>query len=954
LCGQEGTNQLALSLASSILKGRCSVSDRVGQQLGNYRLLKLLGQGGFADVYLGEHIHLSTQAAIKVLRTQLTSEDIANFRIEARTIAHLSHPNIVQVLDFGVENNAPFLVMAYAPNGTLRQRYERGQSLPPMSILAYVKEVASALQYAHDQKLIHRDVKPENMLIGRNNEILLSDFGIALPTASARPQNNASSWDPVGTVTYMAPEQIQGKPTVASDQYALGITVYEWICGYPPFKGGYLEVAMQKISNVPEPLLSKVPDLPADVEMVIMHALERDPQQRFRSVQAFAVALEQAYNPAVVTVMGPVFSATLVGASEQRELRGDVIRIGRNDSNQVLIKNDPKISANHGELRLVGRGYWIIDLNSTNGTFVNGEKLTPNLLRELKSGDTISIGDTKYVYKTSGVEAPQIALAGTDGSTVRSQENAAANMPVMRGPEPAQSGGYGAQRPVTNPPFQFPQTAYAVPPAGNQEVSGQMFATPGSTPRPSALGSYQQAANYAPLMTPPAVYGPTSSQPGFVANQLPGTPLAVPTNTGRKRPPWLIGVFILLLIVVVGGSVFGLLAYLTRSTPAKALSTFCSSLLAANSQNAYNQLSTGFQQQVPLPIFSSFFGGVNTCTPGNISGPNNNTVETTLALNSAGRVATDMVNLVHESNGSWKIASESGISGLVGVLQTYCSALQQGQYQSAYDTYSSTLQQTITENLLPIIFPKVSACTYTTLKMMAGGAQITISDTEGTGTTANDLASLVPVNTSWQINDLSNLPNKALAAFCSDLQNNDYQDAYALTSSSFDAGFTLARFTQVYEAVSSCTFKPLNTINGNITSDMTFHFKTNGLASVYYTGALVQDSDTAKWKLDSLTNMPEQTLTTFCSDIANQDYTDAYALLTSGAQAITSQQAFVTNFSTVRSCTPNFPSQQSGDTVDSSAQALIHMTFTDGSTAERNATLTAIDEDIWKIGQIAQ
>lgn len=108
------------------------MTDRVGQQLGNYHLIRLLGHGGFADVYLGEHIHLNTLAAIKVLDTRLTSEEIAQFRNEARTIARLEHPHIVRVLDFGVEEHIPFLVMSYAPNGTLRQRHPEALAYPRM------------------------------------------------------------------------------------------------------------------------------------------------------------------------------------------------------------------------------------------------------------------------------------------------------------------------------------------------------------------------------------------------------------------------------------------------------------------------------------------------------------------------------------------------------------------------------------------------------------------------------------------------------------------------------------------------------------------------------------------------------------------------------------------------------------------------------------------------------
>src|SRR2546421_6695401 len=132
-------------------------SDRMGQQLGNYRIIRLLGEGGFAEVYLGEHIYLKTPAAIKVLHTQLSQDDQDSFLAEARIIAKLKHEHIIQVLEFGIEDSTPFLVMDYAPNGTLRQRHPKGTHLTPLIILPYIKQVADALQYAHDEKLIHRD-----------------------------------------------------------------------------------------------------------------------------------------------------------------------------------------------------------------------------------------------------------------------------------------------------------------------------------------------------------------------------------------------------------------------------------------------------------------------------------------------------------------------------------------------------------------------------------------------------------------------------------------------------------------------------------------------------------------------------------------------------------------------------------------------------------------------------
>src|SRR6266853_2934352 len=230
-----------------------------GQQLGNYRLIQSLGQGNFAEVYLGQHLHLDTLAAIKVLHSLLNSDILEYFLNEARTIAHLRHPHIIQVLDFGVEDTTPFLVMEYAPGGNLRQRHPKGTLLPLDTVLTYVMQVAQALQYAHQEKLIHRDIKPENMLLGYDNELLLSDFGLAIIAPSSRQEQ---AEDSAGTMAYMSPEQLQGKPRPASDQYALGVVVYEWVCGNRPFRGSLAEIAAKHTSAPPPLLCERVPNLP--------------------------------------------------------------------------------------------------------------------------------------------------------------------------------------------------------------------------------------------------------------------------------------------------------------------------------------------------------------------------------------------------------------------------------------------------------------------------------------------------------------------------------------------------------------------------------------------------------------------------------------------------------------------------------------------------------------------
>jgi serine/threonine protein kinase len=268
--------------------------DLIGQQLGNYRLVSLLGRGGFAEVYLGQHVRLSKQAAIKVLHAHLSDGEIRGFEQEARTIAELEHPHIVRVLDFDVANGIPFLVMDYCPDGSLRQRHPKGECVPLSTVVSYIKQVAKALQYAHDQRHIHRDIKPENMLIGRHNDILLSDFGIA---ATAHSTSSMSTQLPVGTIPYIAPEQIQAHARPASDQYALGVVVYEWLCGARPFEGSYTEIFAKHLMTPPPPLHLKVPTLLPDVEQVVLTALAKDPHQRFATILAFATALEQASQP---------------------------------------------------------------------------------------------------------------------------------------------------------------------------------------------------------------------------------------------------------------------------------------------------------------------------------------------------------------------------------------------------------------------------------------------------------------------------------------------------------------------------------------------------------------------------------------------------------------------------------------------------------------------------------
>jgi WD40 repeat protein len=267
-----------------------SIDIRINQQVGNYTLRRLLGKGGYAEVYLGTHLYLHTQAAIKILLMSLTAADRDAFLDEARALARFHHPHIVRVLEAGDTGGMLYLVMEYAPNGTLLDRHPDGTRLRLETILPYVSQVSDALDYAHSERLIHRDIKPGNLLLGPKGEVLLSDFGVAVTQSTMTDPQQAVA----GTVAYMAPEQIEGRAQPAIDQYSLAVVVYEWLMGEWPFQGTISELVSHHLYMPPPSLRAKLPDLPLAVEEVIHKAMSKDPAARFANVSAFAHALEQA------------------------------------------------------------------------------------------------------------------------------------------------------------------------------------------------------------------------------------------------------------------------------------------------------------------------------------------------------------------------------------------------------------------------------------------------------------------------------------------------------------------------------------------------------------------------------------------------------------------------------------------------------------------------------------
>jgi eukaryotic-like serine/threonine-protein kinase len=253
----------------------------VGQEVDHYKLLRLLGQGSSAHVYLGEHKHHHSYAAVKISSTMTRWKMRGNN--EVSILSHVTHPHIVRMHKHGTEDNVQFLVMDLATQGTLLDLL--AQNVPISKVTTYVKQIASALQHLHVRHIIHRDIKPTNILIESSGNVILADFELATDYRNCQST--------VATPAYAAPEQIQGQPCPASDQYALGVIVYQWLCGELPFRGTLAEMA-DKHRNVPPPSLRyKSPMLPYAVEQVLLTALSKDPKSRFADIQTFAEALQQ-------------------------------------------------------------------------------------------------------------------------------------------------------------------------------------------------------------------------------------------------------------------------------------------------------------------------------------------------------------------------------------------------------------------------------------------------------------------------------------------------------------------------------------------------------------------------------------------------------------------------------------------------------------------------------------
>ncbi len=269
--------------------------DWIGKNIDRYKIVAELGAGGMAVVYRAIDTMLDRSVAVKVIRTEEANREkfIRRFMREAKALANLSHSNIVKVLDYGEHEGEPYLVMEYISGGALKASL--GKPMPPAEAAALLAPVARALHYAHQQRIVHRDVKPENILINDSGQPMLSDFGIIKLMDVEESQGLTGTGRVVGTPAYMSPEQIRGREVDGrSDIYSLGVVFFEMVTGKKPYNAATpIELSMQHL-HAPIPKAKQfVRDLPAEVDHIIVKSLAKSPEDRYQTMLALAQDLEK-------------------------------------------------------------------------------------------------------------------------------------------------------------------------------------------------------------------------------------------------------------------------------------------------------------------------------------------------------------------------------------------------------------------------------------------------------------------------------------------------------------------------------------------------------------------------------------------------------------------------------------------------------------------------------------
>jgi serine/threonine protein kinase len=339
-----------------------------------------------STVYRAHDPRLQREVAIKVLRPELTSDDkvVQRFRREAVTAANLRHPHIVVVHDVGAAKGYQYIVMELLRGHTLTREIQRWGALAVHRVIHMLTQLASALDYAHQQNLIHRDVKSSNVIVGRDDHVTLTDFGL-VKALGGQGRALTKAGMALGTLNYMAPEQVAGEPVDhRTDIYALGVLAFEMFTGRLPFQSESPYQTITDIIHTPPPSpLHLNPRLDAGVEAVTQRALAKDPAQRFSTASEMVQTLHR---------LRAAGGLQLVSSGGQRiPLRAAGTSLGRVPDNDIVLR-DSDVSRHHARIYCEATSWFVVDLGSTNGTYINDRQLTPHVACPLAPGDTLRLG----------------------------------------------------------------------------------------------------------------------------------------------------------------------------------------------------------------------------------------------------------------------------------------------------------------------------------------------------------------------------------------------------------------------------------------------------------------------------------------------------------------------------------------------------------------------------------
>ncbi len=367
---------------------------------GRFQILGERGRGGMAVVYKAHDSILQRTVALKVLLPQIAAnkEFTERFRREAITAANLRHPNIVVIYDVGSHEQFQYIVMEYLEGLTLHREIQNTGPLPCARVLHILGQLAGALDYAHDQSLVHRDVKPSNIIIGAGDHVTLTDFGLVKAVSRSKITIEGST---MGTLRYMSPEQAMGRELDSrADVYSLGVVVYEMLVGETPFTGTTpYETLHSLIYKAPPPLSHRNPSIAPAVESVVLRALAKEADKRFDTAGEFAQALASATGPGksadmVITtdsLRPPAVLLLVSGDGRRFSVHPGTVTIGRDAGNDIVLPSR-QISRHHAQIQCSQGKCTIVDMGSTNGTFLNGRRLAKRRRYSLEAGDELRIG----------------------------------------------------------------------------------------------------------------------------------------------------------------------------------------------------------------------------------------------------------------------------------------------------------------------------------------------------------------------------------------------------------------------------------------------------------------------------------------------------------------------------------------------------------------------------------